>query len=163
MLVLVTLTDAETLLRTEVPQLARNPVLIALVAGIGIGPVGVSVPASVGAGLDVLGGLVLPLALLCVGASLTVGATHVDYAATGLVTVTKVGCMPILAWVVFTGFGVTGPAFIAGVVMLATPTAVSTYVFAAKLGGDAEFASLNVFTTTVVSIATLLVVIGLMG
>ena len=41
------------------------------------------------------------------------------------------------------------------------PTAVSTYVFAAQLDGDEEFASLNVFTTTVALIATLFVLITL--
>jgi len=45
--------------------------------------------------------------------------------------------------------------------MLRTPTAVSTFVFANELGGDREFASLNVFVTTLASVATLFVLITL--
>ena len=53
--------------------------------------------------------------------------------------------------------------FTASVVMLGTPTAVSTYVFAHELGGDEEFASLNVFVTTVASVGTLFLLIELVG
>jgi len=47
--------------------------------------------------------------------------------------------------------------------MLGTPTAVSTFVFANELGGDREFASLNVFVTTLASVATLFVLITLVS
>lgn len=69
--------------------------------------------------------------------------------------------MPVLAWVVFSLLAVDTATFIASVVMLGTPTAVSTFVFASELGGDEEFASLNVFATTLVSIGTLFVLIAL--
>ncbi len=58
---------------------------------------------------------------------------------------------------------VDAATFTASIVMLGMPTAASTYVFATELGGDEEFASLNVFTTTVASIGTLFVLIVLVG
>ncbi|GAA0523370.1 hypothetical protein SAMN04488066_12327 [Halorubrum aquaticum] len=161
--VLSTINGTETSVRREAGALARNPVLIALVAGVSIGAVGVPVPVAVAAGLDLLGSLVLPLALLCVGASLRVDLPVADPGATGSVLALKLGVAPAVAWATLAGFGVDAATLTAGVVMLGTPTAVSTYVFATELGGDAEFASRNVFATTVASIASLYAIIRLVG
>ncbi len=150
---------AETDLLGELRGLVTNPVLVALVAGLGVGATEVTVPGTLGSGLDVLGSLALPLALLCVGASLRIDAPSLDLGATGSVVAMKIVVMPLVAWVVFSLVTVDTATFTAAIVMLGMPTAVSTYVFAAELGGDAEFASLNVFATTLVSVLTLLVLI----
>ncbi|WP_306058627.1 AEC family transporter [Natronococcus wangiae] len=147
----------------ELKNLATNPVLGALLAGLAIGEVGLVIPATVTAGLDALGALSLPLALLCVGAALQVDSPSLDLEATGSVVALKLGCMPLLAWAVFSLLAVDAATFTASVVMLGMPTAVSTYVYASELGGDAEFASLNVFATTVASVATLFVLITMIG
>ncbi|GAB3414570.1 AEC family transporter [Haloparvum alkalitolerans] len=147
----------------ELAGLARNPVLIALVAGIAVGTADLAVPAAAATGLDWLGSLALPLALLCVGASLDVDAPEIDLGATGSVVAIKTLVMPAIAVAVFAGFGVDAATFTAAVLMLGMPTAVSTYVFATELGGDAEFASLNVFVTTLASVASLFVLIELVG
>ncbi|MFC7222970.1 AEC family transporter [Halalkalicoccus sp. GCM10025322] len=162
-LVLTNVNDAGTSIRQELGRLVRNPVLASLIAGLVAGSVGVTAPASVATGLDGVGTLALPLALLCVGASLQVDSSVPDLGATGSVVALKVGCMPALAWGIFSVLSVDVATFTAGVVMLGTPTAVSTYVFASELGGDREFASLNVFATTLVSIGTLFVLIALVG
>ncbi|MES3160695.1 MAG: AEC family transporter [Halorubrum sp.] len=161
--VLSTLNGTDANFGRELVSLASNPVLLALVAGIVVGSVGVDVPATVAVGLDGLGSLALPLALLCVGASLRVDAPAIDYGATGSVVALKMACMPVIAWATFTLLRVDAATFTAGVVMLGTPTAVSTYVFAHKLGGDGEFASLNVFVTTVASVLSLFVLIELVA
>jgi len=162
-LVLATVNGADASLRRELSQLATNPVLATLVVGIAVGSAGLAVPASVAGGLDAVGSLALPLALLCVGASLDVDLPAVDLGATGSVVALKIGCMPLLAWAVFSALDVGAATFTASVVMLGTPTAVSTFVFANELGGDAEFASLNVFATTLASVATLFVLIAVVG
>ncbi|MWV41099.1 AEC family transporter [Natrialba sp. INN-245] len=160
--VLSTFSSADANLVDELRGLATNPVLLSLIVGLGVGSIGVALPTAAATGLDAVGSLALPLALLCVGASLEFDVPAVDVGATGTVVGLKIVCMPVLAWIVFSTLAVDTPTFVASVVMLATPTAVSTYVFAAKLEGDEEFASLNVFTTTLVSVVTLFVVITLL-
>lgn len=160
-LVLSTINGAGVSIPGQLDRLARNPVLASLIVGLAVGPIGVAVPTPVAAGLDVVGTLALPLALLCVGASLQVGSRVPDLGATGSIVALKVGCMPVLAWGVFSVLAVDAATFTAGVVMLGTPTAVSTYVFASELGGDREFASLNVFVTTLASIGTLFALVAL--
>ncbi|USZ67524.1 AEC family transporter [Halorussus salilacus] len=161
--VLSTVNGADASLGRELAGLARNPVLATLVAGLLVGSAGLAVPAPVATGLDAVGSLALPLALVCVGASLRIDLPGVDLGATGSVVALKIGAMPALAWAVFSVLGVDTATFTASVVMLGTPTAVSTFVFASELGGDAEFASLNVFATTLASIGTLFVLISLVG
>ncbi len=161
--ILVAVNGTETSVRAQSRRLLANPVLLALVAGLGVGSAEIAVPDTAVAGLDVLAAFALPLAVLCVGASLDPDLPTFDRRATGRTTVLKMACMPAIAWVVFATLGVDADAFVAAVVMLAMPTAVSTYVFSSELGGDARFASVNVFATTVVSVATLALVIGMLG
>lgn len=162
-LILMTVTGAKTQLRAQLVELVKNPVLVALLAGIAIGSIGLPVAQPIVLGLDALAMLALPLALLCVGASLEIDSMSINLGATSEVVLLKLAVMPALAWVVFTALGVGTPTFIAAIVMLGTPTAVSTYVFATELGGDAEFASLNVFATTLASVGSLFVLIELVS
>ncbi|MFD1687236.1 AEC family transporter [Halobellus litoreus] len=161
--VLSAINEADASVARELGRLARNPVLVILVVGLTVGSLGLSVPGPVTAGLDVLGALALPIALLCVGASLQIDRPNVDIGASGAVVATKIAVMPVLAWAAFSLLGVDAATFTAAIVMLGTPTAVSTYVFANELGGDEEFASLNVFLTTLVSVGTLFVLIRAVG
>ncbi|QFU83898.1 AEC family transporter [Natronorubrum aibiense] len=162
-LILSTLNGADAAIGAKLRELATNPVLLTLLAGLSVGSLGLSVPGPAATGLDIVGSLALPLALLCVGASLEVDLPAVDYGATGSVVALKIVCMPALAWVVFSALAVDAATFTAAVVMFATPTAVSTFVFAAELGGDTEFASLNVFVTTLLSMGSLFLLISLVG
>ncbi|SDC93424.1 AEC family transporter [Natrinema hispanicum] len=162
-LVLSTLNGADVSLAKELRGLATNPVLATLVGGLAVGSLGLSIPSAAATGLDAVGSLALPIALLCVGASLQVDPAAVDLEATATVVALKIGLMPVLAWAVFSTLAVDSATFTASVVMFGTPTAVSTFVFANELGGDREFASLNVFVTTLLSIATLFVLITLVG
>jgi predicted permease len=158
---LSTVNDASAQVRDELRGIATNPVVGSLVAGLAVGSIGVSLPSPVVTGLNAVGALALPVALLCVGASLQADLPSVDVGATGSVTAVKIGAMPALAWGVFSALGVDAATFTAAVVMLGTPTAVSTFVFASELGGDEEFASLNVFVTTLASVGTLFFLITL--
>lgn len=161
--VLTGINEAEGSVAGELTALAENPVLLTLVLGLTVGSLGVAVPGTLTTALDAVGSLALPLALLCVGASLRLDRPDGDLGTSAAVVALKIAWMPALAWVVLSALGVGAAAFTAAVVMFGTPTAVSTYVFANELGGDPEFASLNVFLTTLGSIATLFVLIRAVG
>jgi len=154
-LVLLRVTDSDASLRDELRGIATNPVLIALAIGLLASWQHLSPPAAVTAGLDGLAGLALPVALLCVGASLELSLPDGDYGTIGSVVVLKVVLMPVLAWITFTALGASSLTLETAVLMFGTPTAVSTYIYASELGGDRRLASVNIFVTTVVSIVTL--------
>nr|WP_305794429.1 AEC family transporter [Halomarina rubra] len=157
------LTDAETDLRAEVRGFLTNPVLLSLGAGLAVAALGVPVPEPVSAGLGVLAELALPVALLAIGASLSFDRDAVDRSTVGSVVAVKMLVMPAVALLVFWALAADPSTTRAGVVMLAMPTAVSTFVYASELGGDADLASTNVFVTTVASVASVLVVLQFVG
>ncbi len=161
--VLSAVNDADASLSGELGSLARNPVLLALGAGLGSAAVGWSPPSLAVAGLSALASLALPVALVAVGGSLSLESTTVDRATVGAVAGVKLLAMPVVAFGVFSLLGAAPATVRTGVVMFAMPTAVSTFVYASALGGDPDLASFNVFVTTAVSVATLGPVLWLFG
>ncbi|PSQ31874.1 malonate transporter [Halobacteriales archaeon QS_9_67_15] len=160
---LIAINDADADAVTELRGVATNPVLLALAVGLGFSAAGLGIPGAVATGLGALSELALPIALLCVGASLRVVGADLDVGLTGSVVAMKIGLMPVVAWVVFTLLAVDPTAATAVVVMLGMPSAVSTYVYASELGGDSQLASLNVFATTLASVGTVAVILHVMG
>jgi len=160
---LIAINDANADVWDELRGIATNPVLIALAAGLSASQVGLAVPGAVDTGLGAVSELALPVAVLCVGASLRPSGAGLDYGLTGSVAAMKVAVMPALAWGVFTLLSVEPAALAPAVLMFGMPTAVSTYVYANELGGDAQLASLNVFVTTIASLASVAVIVQLLG
>ena len=162
-LTLIRINDSDASVSGELLQLAANPVLVSLAAGIAFSVGGVGVPTLAVTGLDAVSTLALPLALLCVGAKLDTELSLSRLRPTTGVVLLKVVWMPLLGWVVFSALGLRSTALAAAVVMLGVPTAVSTYVYTSELGGDESFASMNVLVTTVASLGTLSVLVWLLG
>ncbi len=159
-LLLITMNDADASVTGELRSVATNPVLVALASGLVVGAVGVAPPVPATTGLALASEGALPLALVLIGASLELALPTETLDTLGAVVGLKVVLMPALAWVAFTALSADPLTRNAGVIMFGAPTAVSTFVYANELGGDAEFASTTVFATTLISVATLGVVIG---
>jgi predicted permease len=156
-LVLVSINDADATVGAELRSVATNPILLTLTASLAFASLDWQVPGVVDVGLGWLSALALPVALLAVGGSLRATGYADSVGRTGRVVALKVLVMPVLAWAVFGLLGVDALLRQTAVVMFGAPTAVSTYVYATELGGDATFASLNVFATTVTALGTLFV------
>ena len=159
---LISMNDAEASVAGELRSLATNPVLIALAVGLVASVYSVSVPTVAATGLGWLADLALPLALVLVGSALELRMPDSDWQTLGGVVGLKVFLMPAFAWIAFSALGADPLTRNAAVVMFGAPTAVSTFIYASELGGDAEFASLAVFATTVVSVGTLGVILQLL-
>ncbi|MFC7165115.1 AEC family transporter [Halospeciosus flavus] len=162
-LVLTFLNDADASLRSELRGVVTNPVLAALVVGLVCSATGFVPPAAVLSGASTVGSLALPAALLSVGASLSFDADDVDPSIVTSVVALKVLVMPLVALVAFSLLAVDDAGVKAGTVMLAMPTAISTFVYADQLGGDTRLASTTVFTSTVVSLGVVLVLVQFFG
>lgn len=161
-LVLISINDAEASLAHELRTIVTNPVLIALAIGLVVAALSLHVPTGVSTGAEWVAELALPIALVLVGSSLELELPDSEWQVLGSVVGLKVLLMPVVAWVAFTALGADPLTRAAVVIMLGAPTAVSTFIYATELGGDAEFASIGIFTTTVVSIGTLGVALQLL-
>ena len=162
-LLLTRVTSAEADPVEVLAGIARNPVLIALTLGLAGAAVGVSLPALATDTLGLVGSLALPIALLAVGASLTADGGLVDPPTVGAVAAVKLLVMPLVALGAFLALGAVPTTLRAGVLMLAMPTAVSTYIYASELGGDRDLASATVVATTVAAVVTLFTIVQLLG
>ena len=162
-LLLTRTTTTEADLVGELRALARNPVLVALGLGLAFAAVGLDLPGLAREALAGVGSFALPVALLAVGASLSTDGDVVDPPTVGAVAAVKLLAMPLVAVGVFTALSTSPSTLRAGVVMLAMPTAVSTYIYTSELGGDRELASATVVATTVAAVGTLFGVVQLLG
>jgi len=161
--VLTTINEAGADVAAELRTLGRNPVIWALIVGLAVAASAWHPPTAMTRATGAVSELALPVALLAVGASLDLTLPETRASSTGTVVALNVVAMPLVALGVFSVVSVSPAARAAAVVMAGAPTAVSTYVYAAELGGDEQFASLNVFVTTVVSVATLFGLLWLVG
>ncbi len=73
----------------------------------------------------------------------------------------KIVFMPILGWILLSSLGADVVSLKTGVLMLGMPTAVSTFIYSKELGGDEEFASLNISLTTLASMVTVAILLGI--
>lgn len=162
-MLLTRITSTEADIAGELRGVVRNPVLVALVLGLVGAAVGVELPGVARDALGVAGAFALPIALLAVGASLTIDRGLVDPSTIGAVGVVKLLVMPVVAIAVFTALASTPTTVRAGVLMLAMPTAVSTYIYSSGLGGDGELAATTVLATTVAAVPILFGVVQLLG
>ena len=60
-----------------------------------------------------------------------------------------------LGWVLFDWLGVRGLDFKVGIVLLACPTAFSSYLLSSKLGADKSLMSSDIMVSTILSMITL--------
>ena len=134
-------------------QVARNPLILACAAGVVAQLASLTVPVTVATGIDLVGKAALPLGLLAVGASLDFADLKARVTPLLAASVMKLLVIPVLAAVLASLMGITGPALVAAVICTAVPGAPSSFILARQLGGDAP---LMAGITTVQTVAALI-------
>ena len=139
-----------------------NPIVIGGLIGLALSLAGIRLPEPVFSPLDMLGQASVPLALLAFGLSLTGVQVFAKGASprrdTALAAAGKMAVMPALAYVLARwGFGMTGPALFAQVVIAALPTAQNVLVYATRYGRGEILARDSALVTTLVSIPVIAV------
>ncbi|WP_434470868.1 AEC family transporter [Aeromonas veronii] len=148
--------------------IAKNPLIIAILSALPFGLLGIELPQLVITTGNYFANMTLPLALLCTGASLSLGALRGGAALTGWASVMRLCLIPAA----FTlGAALLGFSHLElGILFLisATPTAAASYVMTRAMGGDSVLAANIIATTTLGSLlttslgATLMNYLGLM-
>lgn len=129
--------NGETGLAMLAQQLARNPLILACLAGIVVQLTGLPIPKVASTTVDLIGKAALPLGLLAVGASLDLGDARARPAPLLAATILKLIAMPALVAAGAHLLGVTAAAKTAALICAAVPGASSSYILARQLGGDA--------------------------
>ncbi len=136
-------------------ELARNPLLIAIAAGVtlnlsGIGPLPVLHDMA-----GILSRAALPVALLCVGAGLHIHAIKAETKSLVISSLCKLAIFPAVMIGTILLTGLDGIAAVILVIYGAVPTASSGYALAKQLGSDADVMAAIITVQTLLSMITL--------
>lgn len=153
--------DANT--RGTVTEMARNPLIIACLAGIAVNLSGLGLAAPAQTFFDLIGRAAPTVGLLCVGAGLDLAAARAGRSWVALSAVLKLAVMPLIALGFAELLGLTGAAAYVLVIFHALPTAPSAYILARQMGGDARLMAGILTTQTALAIVTLPAWISILG
>lgn len=144
-----------------VKRVARLPLVYAVVAGVAANAfLSVDTEAAAFETLRLVGDSSIPIMLIVLGAQLARATPSGGVRDVALANVVRLVVAPVVAVPVVLAFGFTN-ADVARVVLLeaSTPVAVSTVILTVEFGGDADYASTAVLTTTLVSVITVTLLI----
>jgi hypothetical protein len=132
-------------------RILGNPVIISALAGIGFSALDLPLPPVISRTLNIISGMALPLALLLIGASLSLHLIrkrfYPTFAAGGL----KLLVMPGMGFFLYRIAGLGPEAYLPGLILLAAPSATITYVMAREMHGDSDLAVSAISTSTLLS------------
>jgi predicted permease len=154
-------TAATTAVWATVRALSSNPLILAVVAGLVLNVTGVGLPGPLDPAAELLSDSALGLALVCVGAGLTLPAVRKAPSGLVVIAVSKLVGMPLVALAVCLAFAVPQAVALAVILYHAGPTAPGAYVLAKQLGGDADYMAAIITTQTVAAALTLPLVFAL--
>jgi predicted permease len=132
-----------------------NPLILAIAAGVAWSLTGWPLPVALERPLDLMAQIALPLALFSTGASLSLGSLKGTLTQALPASLLKVAVTPALGWVFAALVGYTGTGMKVGVLLLACPTAVISFVMAEQLGADHRLAGSIVVLSTLLSMVSL--------
>jgi hypothetical protein len=141
--------------------IAKNPVVIGVVVGLVFNILGWQLVTASGEStfasntVNALAGLVMPLAMICVGGNLAFHGFDVKFKYVIVSTVVKLFVMPISAIVVAYFFGFRDSDLTIIMILNALPMAVGAYVMQAELGGDSYIGASVLMLTMTLSAFTL--------
>ena len=138
-----------------------NPLIIACVLGWLVNVSGVSIPIFLERSCESLGRAALAMALLGIGAHLAL--TRVAGNLRWAVVASGVKCVisPLCGWWLGRMIGIDDYAFMCGLLMLAAPTAVASYVLTDQMGGDSDLGANCVVVSTACSFGSFIVLLML--
>jgi predicted permease len=135
--------------------LLTNPIILSCIAGLLFSRFSVPFPTFIVNFLRFLSDLALPLALIAMGGNLSFEKIRKDYKATIFACLFKLILMVLLGYFLFEWLGVKGLDFKVGIILLACPTAFSSYLLSTKLGADKSLMSSDIMVSTLLSMMTL--------
>ncbi len=148
--------------RSILVHIARNPLILAVVAALPVATLGLELPGWLSTSGDYFASLTLPLALICVGATLSLNAVKASGRLALETSLLKMVVLPALA---------TGGAWLVGFegrelgvlfLFFASPTAAAAFVMAKAMGGNAALtANIIALTTLMASVTVTLGAFGL--
>lgn len=142
-------------------HIGQNPLILAVLLAVPVALSGVELPGWVTTTGDYFASLTLPLALLCIGGTLSVSALRRDKATAVSASLLKMITLPLLSTAGAWAVGFRGPELGLLFLFFASPTAAASFVMVTALGGNAKLAANIIAITTLM--ASITVTLGVFG
>ena len=136
-------------------ELLKNPLIIAVVLGMLASAVKLYIPQWLLKSGEYFAGLTLPLALICVGGTLSLAGVKASGMSALQSSAIKIAILPVLACTAAWLIGIQGRDLIILWMFFSSPTAAASFAMAVAAGGDGKLAANIIALTTLVSIGTM--------
>lgn len=135
--------------------IARNPLILSSLLGLMILFAKIPIPALVDDAIGSMAGIATPLALFLLGASFRFSTAKTSVRQLAVVVLGKLIVLPGIMLSIGYALGFREIAMVTLLAMFSSPTAVSSFVMAQEMEGDAELASQIVVWTSVCALITI--------
>lgn len=142
-------------IRACLRSIVTNPLIIGILAGLPFSVFEISFPSAVAKTIDYFASMATPLALVTIGAGFEGRCALRKLRPTIAASAIKLLVLPAIFLTLGYLMGFRGPALIALLVMLGTPSTVTCYLMSKNMDGDAVLSSSIVVLTTALSAVTL--------
>lgn len=136
--------------RSILSHIVRNPLILAVVAAIPVAALELRLPGWLMTSGEYFASLTLPLALICIGATLSLGAIRESGRLATGASLLKMVTVPVLATAAAWLAGFEGRELGIMFLFFASPTAAAAFVMARAMGGNA------VLTANIIALTTLM-------
>ena len=136
-------------------ELVKNPLIIAVVLGMLASAVKLYIPEWVVKSGQYFAGLTLPLALICVGGTLSLAGVKASGKPSMQASAIKIAILPIAACSAAWFLGFEDRDLVILWMFLASPTAAASFAMAVAAGGDGRLAANIIALTTLVSLVSM--------
>lgn len=147
--------QGRTSFKTVLADVAKNPLIIAVLLGLLANFLRVSLPEIVYSPIKQLSKVASPLSFVALGGSFTFTSAHNNRKALALVTAGRLVILPLVMIMLAALLGFRGAEMVAVLIAFAVPTAVSSAPMAQEMGADADLANEIVVFTSAFSIITI--------
>lgn len=149
--------------RRALLAMARNPVILAIAAGLAVNLSGLGLPPVLDDMLAVLARGTLAMALLSVGAGLRFAAVCAAGRTVPTVAALKLAGLPALTWLACLAFGAGGLPLVVAVLFASLPNSPTAYSMTRQLRGDHTMMAALITVQTVAAAATMPAVLVLLA
>lgn len=143
-------------------KIMGNPVIISALLGILFSVLEIPLPEMIDRILKIISAMALPLALLSIGATLSLNLLRSHLRLTLVSGFFKLLVLPSLGLLAFIWFDVSASQFLPAIILLASPTATVTYVMAGEMNGSPDLATAAISLTTLISCVTFVFWLGVL-
>lgn len=136
-------------------KIIRNPLIIAIVLGIIVPQIGLSIPVIVVRTMGYFESMATPLALIGIGGSFSFVKSTEAFKTSLLASALKLIVFPLLMVGIAFAIGLNNEDIVLTYVLFGVPAATVSYVMTAAMNGDKDLSSNIILTTTVLSNITM--------